>query len=366
MITFPVRRIAQAAVVATAVAAAVGFTSFDKAVALSVDGKTSSVHTFGDNVGDLLAKQHIKLGPHDTVAPSLNSPLHDGEKIAVRYGRVLSVTLDGKQKSYWTTATTVASALQQLGIRADGAKLSVSRDMPLGRQGLSVTMSTPKDVTIKADGHTRTATTTGATVRDALAELKVPVGPIDKVKPGLGTPLTARGATITIDRLTQKTVTVTEPIAAPVTKRSDSSLTKGTTKTITAGKAGSKRVTYAQTFVNGKLASRVAKSVTVVSQPVASVIAVGTKAPTTSTGPIPSSGGLNWSALAQCESGGNPRAVDPSGTYYGLYQFDQGTWQSVGGSGSPIDASAAEQTQRAQILYNRSGAGQWPVCGKYL
>jgi len=366
VITFPVRRIAQAAVVATAVAAAVGFTSFDKAVALSVDGKTSSVHTFGDNVGDLLAKQHIKLGPHDTVAPSLNSPLHDGEKIAVRYGRLLSVTLDGKQKSYWTTATTVASALQQLGIRADGARLSVSRDMPLGRQGLSVTMSTPKDVTIKADGHTRTATTTGATVRDALAELKVPVGPIDKVRPGLGTPLTARGVTITIDRLTQKTVTVTEPIAAPVTKRSDSSLTKGTTKTITAGKAGSKRVTYAQTFVNGKLASRVAKSVTVVSQPVASVIAVGTKAPTTSTGPIPSSGGLNWSALAQCESGGNPRAVDPSGTYYGLYQFDQGTWQSVGGSGSPIDASAAEQTQRAQILYNRSGAGQWPVCGKYL
>lgn len=365
MITFPVRRIAQGAVVATAVAAAVGFTSLDKAVALSVDGKTSSVHTFGDNVGDLLAKQHITLGPHDTVAPSLNSPLHDGEKIAVRYGRVLSVTLDGKQKSYWTTATTVASALQQLGIRADGAKLSVSRDMPLGRQGLSVTIGTPKDVTIKVDGHTRTATTTGATVRDALAELKIPVGPIDKVKPGLGTPI-AQGATITVDRLMQKTVTVTEPIAAPVTKRSDSSLAQGTTKTVTAGKAGSKRVTYAQTFVNGKLTSRVAKSVTVVSQPVATVIAVGTKAPSASPGPIPSSGGLNWSALAQCESGGNPRAVDPSGTYYGLYQFDQSTWQSVGGSGSPIDASAAEQTQRAQILYNRSGAGQWPVCGKYL
>jgi hypothetical protein len=42
------------------------------------------------------------------------------------------------------------------------------------------------------------------------------------------------------------------------------------------------------------------------------------------------------------------------------------TWHSVGGSGLPIDASASEQTYRAQLLYKRSGAGQWPVCGSRL
>lgn len=75
---------------------------------------------------------------------------------------------------------------------------------------------------------------------------------------------------------------------------------------------------------------------------------------------------LNWAALAKCESSGNPLAVNKSGPYYGLYQFLASTWRSVGGEGLPIEASAAEQTYRAKLLWKRSGAGQWPVCGKLL
>lgn len=79
--------------------------------------------------------------------------------------------------------------------------------------------------------------------------------------------------------------------------------------------------------------------------------------------PAPSSGGHNWSALAQCESGGNPGAVSPGGMYHGLYQFSVPTWQSVGGTGLPSQASAAEQTKRAQMLAAQATpASQWPVC----
>jgi len=67
-------------------------------------------------------------------------------------------------------------------------------------------------------------------------------------------------------------------------------------------------------------------------------------------------------SIAACESGGDPSAVNPAG-YYGKYQFDMGTWQSVGGSGNPAAASEAEQDYRAQLLYERSGASPWPVCG---
>jgi hypothetical protein len=49
-----------------------------------------------------------------------------------------------------------------------------------------------------------------------------------------------------------------------------------------------------------------------------------------------------------------------------MYQFSYGTWAGVGGSGDPAAASAAEQTARAQALYERSGAGQWPHCGARL
>ena len=68
-------------------------------------------------------------------------------------------------------------------------------------------------------------------------------------------------------------------------------------------------------------------------------------------------------AIAACESGGNPRAVDPSGTYRGKYQFDLQTWASVGGSGDPAAAPEAEQDRRAAMLYARAGASPWPVCG---
>jgi len=67
-------------------------------------------------------------------------------------------------------------------------------------------------------------------------------------------------------------------------------------------------------------------------------------------------------AIASCESGGDPTAVNPAG-YYGKYQFDSGTWASVGGSGNPAEASEAEQDYRASLLYSRAGSSPWPVCG---
>ena len=82
--------------------------------------------------------------------------------------------------------------------------------------------------------------------------------------------------------------------------------------------------------------------------------------------PSPESVGVSRSTLesiAACESGGDPTAVSADGTYHGLYQFDYGTWASVGGSGDPGAASAAEQTYRAALLYSQSGSSPWPICG---
>jgi hypothetical protein len=73
-----------------------------------------------------------------------------------------------------------------------------------------------------------------------------------------------------------------------------------------------------------------------------------------------------WARLRLCESSGNYRAVDSSGTYRGAYQFDLQTWRTVGGDGDPIDAPPEEQDARAQILYSRRGAQPWPVCGRFL
>jgi hypothetical protein len=67
--------------------------------------------------------------------------------------------------------------------------------------------------------------------------------------------------------------------------------------------------------------------------------------------------------IAQCESGGNPRAVSPSGRYRGKYQFDQQTWEAWGGHGDPIKNSEATQDRIAVRLYKARGTKPWPNCG---
>jgi hypothetical protein len=84
------------------------------------------------------------------------------------------------------------------------------------------------------------------------------------------------------------------------------------------------------------------------SQPPSGVMTASQRAP--AGGPL--------SRIAACESGGNPRAVNPNG-HYGKYQFDLQTWGSVGGSGNPINASEAEQDKRAAMLYAQRGAAPW-------
>ncbi|HUC08468.1 MAG TPA: transglycosylase family protein [Solirubrobacterales bacterium] len=68
-------------------------------------------------------------------------------------------------------------------------------------------------------------------------------------------------------------------------------------------------------------------------------------------------------AIGACESGGDPTAVSSDGSYRGKYQFDYGTWESVGGSGDPAAAPEQEQDYRAALLYAQSGSSPWPVCG---
>jgi hypothetical protein len=91
-------------------------------------------------------------------------------------------------------------------------------------------------------------------------------------------------------------------------------------------------------------------------------------ATTATTATAPAAGGASTASsglqsIAACESGGDPSAVDASGTYRGKYQFDRQTWQSVGGSGDPAAAPEAEQDQRAAMLIAQRGSSPWPVCG---
>jgi hypothetical protein len=66
--------------------------------------------------------------------------------------------------------------------------------------------------------------------------------------------------------------------------------------------------------------------------------------------------------IAECESGGNPRAVSADGRYRGKYQFDRATWRRWGGRGDPAAAPEWLQDQVALRLYRARGTSPWPNC----
>lgn len=76
-------------------------------------------------------------------------------------------------------------------------------------------------------------------------------------------------------------------------------------------------------------------------------------------------GGSVWDQLAQCEAGGN-WAINTGNGFYGGLQFTISSWQAVGGSGLPSDASREEQIMRGQALQALQGWGAWPACSAKL
>jgi hypothetical protein len=100
--------------------------------------------------------------------------------------------------------------------------------------------------------------------------------------------------------------------------------------------------------------------------PVAAPVAPSTGTVPVATAPAPaSSGGVNWNAIAQCESGGNWSTNTGNGFYGGL-QFTEGTWLANGGgqyASSANQATAAQQIAVANNVLASQGIGAWPVCG---
>ena len=363
----PSALVLQALLLVALVAGTVAFVAAQKTVALAVDGEVTEVSFRGDTVADALAAADLTVGEHDVVAPAQGAELEDGDRVALRRGRPLSLVVDGQERTVWVTALDVDEALEQLDLREEGLTLSASRSRRIPLDGLSLEVRTPKVLTVDVDGGPRPLTSSAATIGEALTQAGIVLGPQDRVTPPITDGLT-EGLTVTVDRVAVERTTAEVAVPFGTEKRSDPELAKGTTKELQAGKNGRVRRTVETVVVDGVLESRTVMHDVQLAAPVTRIVAVGTK-PVPAAAPRQSTGGadgLNWAALAQCESGGNPRIISPNGLYYGLYQFSLSTWRSVGGSGRPSDASPDEQTYRAKVLYNRAGAGQWPHCGRRL
>jgi resuscitation-promoting factor RpfB len=361
-----------------------------KTVNLKIDGEPKQIHTTAKTVGAALEKAGYPVGPHDVVAPAAETKVRNHGQVVLKRGRLLHLMVDGQARDIWVTAPTVAEALAQLGYTpADFS--SVSRDKRLALTPTAIEIRSPKQITIIHDHKKQTVTTTDATVRDLFAHIGLKVNRHDRLSVK-STAVLKNGQKITLQRVVGKVITERHTIGYSTTTQQDSSMYKGESSVARDGALGTSTVRYWVVWIDGKQIEKIRTSSRVVKPPVSRIEKVGTKerpppppppAPAPAAAPAPSTSGsgggggaappantsgLNWDAVAQCESGGNWAANTGNGFYGGL-QFDSGTWLANGGGAYAPRADLASREQQIAVanrLYAARGSSPWPVCGQYL
>ncbi len=388
-----------------------------KTVSVTVDGQQEEVGTFAGSVDGALDSAGLTVSEHDVVAPGVDTAISDGSQIVIERGRLLTLTIDGKTREVWTTATTVEEALAELGQNPAAFQLSADRSRAIPAGGLTVTAKTLHTTSVSDAGKPAVSVkTTATTVGDLLKERKIALGPLDKVEPAAKTAVTD-GLKVSVTRVTKKNVDEVVAVAQPADQQvEDSSLTVGATNVTQQGTAGKDKVTYEVTTVNGKQSAKKELKRTAVTPAKATIVAVGTKevvtepvaqaASTDSTGstgssdstgssgsdsssasqapaqeaapqpaaeqpaaaPAPASSGssgVNWDGIANCESTNN-WSINTGNGYYGGLQFDVPTWLSAGGgayASRPDLASREQQIAVAENLYASRGTSPWACAG---
>jgi uncharacterized protein YabE (DUF348 family) len=369
---------AQLLVLCALVVGLVAFVGNNKTITLNVDGKVSSVQTFGGTVGQVVKSANLELNPADRVSPSVDASVQDGTVINVNKAKEVKVSLDGSEKTVNTTAQDVAGLVTELGV-ASASSVSVPKDAQLSIAGSYVSISTPKTVSLVADGKVDTATTTAATVGKVLEDAGLVLGANDRSSQPVNAHV-VNNMVIKVSRVdTGQTAVTTEDVPFETVTSESGELLKGEKEVTQKGAAGKLEKTFKLVLVDGREASRTLVSETVTVQPVAEKVTVGTKPkPVAQAAPAASpSAGTNtgaaapammneamWDKIAQCESTGN-WSINSGNGYYGGLQFDIRTWIGAGGGAYAPNASLATKAQQIDIanrVYAQRGLQPWG-CG---
>ncbi|MEO6882283.1 MAG: transglycosylase family protein [Mycobacteriaceae bacterium] len=367
--------------------------AMQKEVTVRVDDQAIALTTMSSDVSGVLAKAGLRVGAHDTLAPSADSSVASGDTIVLRRARPLTVNVDGKTRQLWSTALTVEEAMRQMNLDNSGVTVSASRSQRLPLAGFTFDVDNLKLVSVTDAGKLTAVLTPAVTVGELLASRGLGLQQADTASAPASTPVTNL-MQLAITRIRASNLTETKPIAPTEQKVDDATLDKGETAIKTQGTPGEQQLTFRVTTTNGKESGREQVTATVTKPATATVVRVGTKTPPPEPEPKPkpepepaaaaavqtssASGGNTgaaapgvanggaWDALAQCESGGN-WAINSGNGYYGGIQFDQGTWLSNGGGAYaplPSQASREQQIAVASKVQSARGWSPWPSCSR--
>lgn len=327
-------------------------------VSLYVDGKTKIIPTSAKTVGELLDRAEVKIAEGDLVEPSADTPIAPGSFNINVYRSRAVVVQDGSRTIHGFSAyINPQLIIRHLGIELFEEDLvsagPITDLVGLDTVGQQFVIKRANAFSLTADGSTRTVRTQKATVAEALAERKIPLGPEDKVEPSLSASVST-GMLVTITRIKDAEVSEEEVIEFGTQTVLDNQLEVGHEAVRTAGQNGKRKVLYAVHYENGRETSRSVISSEVIQAPTTKVVAIGTKI----TDDV-------WYRLRVCESGNN-YANRYNSTYRGAYQISFSTWGGYGGYSDPADAPPAVQDAKAKLIQAAQGWGAWGACAASL
>ncbi|XAS67947.1 transglycosylase family protein [Micrococcaceae bacterium Sec5.7] len=359
---------AQLVVLSALVLGLVAFVGNNKTITLNIDGKVSSVQTFGGTVGQVVKSAKLELQPADRVSPSVDARVENGSVINVNMAKAVKVSLDGAEKTVSTTAQDVAGLVTELGV-ASASAVSVPKEAQLSVAGSFVSISTPKTVSILADGKASRTTTTASDVAQVIKDKGISLGASDRISQP-GNAQVVNNMVIKVSRVAGKAAGTSEVIPFETLTTESQTLFKGEQKVTQAGVQGKVAKKFKLVLVDGREASRTLVSESVSLQPVTEKITVGTKekpaaqaANTGAAAPAMMNVAM-WDKIAQCESTGN-WSINSGNGYYGGLQFDIQTWLGSGGGAYAPNASLASKAQQIDVanrIYAQRGLQPWG-CG---
>lgn len=372
---------AQLVVLSALVLGLVAFVGNNKTVTLNVDGTVTSLQTFGGTVGQVVRSADVDLASDDMVSPAEDTAVENGQIINVNRAKDVTVNLDGAESTVSTTAPDVGGLVTELGV-ASTSLISVPTDAQLTVAGSFVAISTPKTISVVADGAVETTTTTARTVDAVLTDAGITLGVNDRLSQPIDAPV-VDNMILKVSRVdTTQTAATTEDIPFETLKTDSAEILKGEEEVTQVGSTGTVEKTFKLVTVDGREASRTLVAETVSVQPVTEQILVGTKVKpvevpktaaaaksagsgngggnTGAAAPAAANEGM-WDRIAQCESTGN-WSINNGNGYYGGLQFDIQTWLSSGGGAYAPNASLATKAQQIDIanrVYAQRGLQPW-------
>jgi len=275
-----------------------------KPVILEVDGETVERYTHSKTVGDFLLETGVALGPHDQVtidgmevdleAPLSSRPmsvprgvgkgkamplsLHplSAPRIAIHRSLSLQLFDDGVLTTLSTVAPTVGQALQENGILIYlGDRVKPGLGTPLST-GMRVYIERAKPLTILVDGRRIVTRTQMERVKEALEQEGITLGVRDHTIPDELTPLTDNMA-VQVVRVREEFAIEEESIPFETVWRADPELEIDHRRLAQKGEEGLKRWLIHIRYENGQEKERVVINEWVAKEPTTKVIAYGTK-----------------------------------------------------------------------------------------